>query len=69
MGNFKIGKSVLIEIVDYCLCSKILGIFKGEIFDFGKFFGIVLEILEKKIIIGRKNIFDGGLIKMYVFIE
>ena len=68
-GNSKTGKSALIEIVDYCLCSKTSGIPKGEITKFGYLFGITLEFPTKKLVIGRKNILHGGLTRVYVSVE
>ena len=68
-GNSKTGKSALIEIVDYCLCSKTSNIPRGKISEFAHLFAIVLEFSTKYLIVGRKNYFDGGNRHIFVKVE
>ena len=46
-GKSKTGKSALLEIIDYCLCSARCTIPKGVITDFGYLYSIVMEIDTK----------------------
>lgn len=68
-GNSKTGKSALIEIVDYCFCSKTSNIPRGEISTFAYCFVTVLEFPNKFIVISRKNFFQGGNNKISVKVE
>lgn len=68
-GDSQTGKSALIEIVDYCLCSSSSTIPQGVITNFAYLFGVVLEFESKYIILARKKIQEGGLHKMYFSIE
>lgn len=68
-GNSKTGKSALIEIVDYCLCSKLSQIPQGEISKFGFLFCIILKFPTKSLIIARKSYWDGGSNQMLVKVE
>ena len=52
-GKSKTGKSALLEIIDYCLCSARCTIPKGVITDFGYLYSIVMEIDTKLYIIAR----------------
>jgi len=66
-GDSKTGKSALVEIIDYCLCSSRCTIPKGKITDFGHIYGLLFIIKEKCLIIARENWEKGG--KMYFAIE
>lgn len=68
-GNSKTGKSALIEIVDYCLCSKLSQIPQGEISKFGFLFCIILKFPTKALIIARKSYWEGGSNQMLVKVE
>jgi hypothetical protein len=68
-GDSKTGKSALIEIVDYCLCSKTSNIPRGKISEFAYLFAITLAFPNKFLVIGRKNFFQGGNSKLYVKLE
>lgn len=68
-GNSKTGKSALIEIVDYCFCSKTSNIPRGVISEFGYLFSIVIEFPTKLIVISRKSYFEGGNTKVAVKVE
>ncbi len=68
-GDSKTGKSALIEIVDYCLCSKTSNIPRGKISEFGYLFAIVLAFPNKFLVIGRKNFFEGGNLRLYIKLE
>lgn len=66
-GESKTGKSALIEIIDYCLCSSRCTIPKGIITEFGSIFSILLSVNDKCLIIGRKSWEQGG--KMFISTE
>lgn len=68
-GNSKTGKSALIEIVDYCLCSKTSNIPRGKISEFAHLFATIFEFPTKFLIVGRKNYFEGGNRNIYVSVE
>ena len=52
-GKSKTGKSALLEIIDYCLCSARCTIPKGVITEFGYLYSIAMEIDTKFYIIAR----------------
>jgi len=56
-GESKTGKSALVEIIDYCLCSSRCTIPKGKITDFATIFSIIIVINAHRYIIARKNTF------------
>ena len=62
-GESKTGKSALVEIIDYCLCSTRCTIPKGKITDFSYLYVLVLGIGDNTYIIARYNWDNGG--KMY----
>ena len=62
-GESKTGKSALVEIIDYCMCSTRSTIPKGKITDFSYLYTIVMVIGENSYVIARYNWNDGG--KMY----
>jgi len=62
-GESKTGKSALVEIIDYCLCSTRCTIPKGKITDFSYLYTLVMSVGESTYIIARHNWNDGG--KMY----
>lgn len=62
-GESKTGKSALVEIIDYCLCSTRCTIPKGKITDFAHLYVLVMVIGDFTYIIGRQNWDDGA--KMY----
>jgi len=68
-GNSKTGKSALIEIVDYCLCSSTSQIPQGEIMKFGYRFCVILQLQNKSLIISRKKYLEGGASRMAVIVE
>ena len=68
-GNSKTGKSALIEIVDYCLCSRFSQIPQGEIMKFGHLFCMVIKFPTKNLIVARKSYLEGGSSRMIVKIE
>lgn len=68
-GNSKTGKSALIEIVDYCLCSQFSQIPQGEIMKFGYLFCMVIKFPTKSLIIARKSYSEGGSSRMIVKVE
>lgn len=57
-GESKTGKSALVEIIDYCLCSSRCTVPKGVITDFATIFGLFIVINGKRFIIARKNHFN-----------
>lgn len=59
-GDSKTGKSALVEIIDYCLCSTRCTIPKGKITEFSFLYVLVMSINNNDYIIGRQNWNDGG---------
>lgn len=68
-GSSKSGKSALIEIVDYCLCSSLSTIPKGIISSYGKLFSVVFRLKNGYLVIGRPAWDDEGASKIYVKFE
>ncbi|MCG7406601.1 DUF3732 domain-containing protein [Paenibacillus sp. ACRRX] len=66
-GDSKTGKSALVEIIDYCLCSSRCTVPKGKITDFGHIYGLFLVIKKKCLVIARETWTNGG--KMYFAVE
>lgn len=62
-GESKTGKSALVEIIDYCLCSTRCTIPKGKITDFSYLYTLVMAIGDNTYIIARYSWDNGG--KMY----
>ena len=54
-GDSKTGKSALVEIIDYCLCSSKNTIPKGKISNFASIYAILLVINKELYIIGRRQ--------------
>lgn len=65
-GESKTGKSALVEIIDYCLCSSRCTVPKGKITDFAYLYVMPMLIDKKIYILARSNWQNGG--KMF-FIE
>lgn len=59
-GQSKTGKSALVEIIDYCLCSTRCTIPKGRITDFAVLYALVMVINENTYIVARKKWEDGN---------
>jgi hypothetical protein len=66
-GDSKTGKSALLEIIDYCLCSSRSTIPKGKITDFGHIFCLLFVVNDKCLVIGRTQWNQGG--RMFVGLE
>ncbi len=66
-GESKTGKSALVEIIDYCLCSSRSTIPKGKITDFSFLYVIPMLINKNTYVIARERWENGG--KMYVIKE
>ena len=66
-GESKTGKSALVEIIDYCLCSTRSTIPKGKITNFGELFCLLFVIDAKCLVIARHNWEHGA--KMHISIE
>lgn len=66
-GESKTGKSALVEIMDYCLCSSRCTIPKGKITDFSYLYVMPMIINKNTYVIARYNWQSGG--KMYVLKE
>lgn len=62
-GESKTGKSALVEIIDYCLCSTRCTIPKGKITTFSYLYSLIMSIDDKSYIVARTNWNEGG--KMY----
>lgn len=59
-GESKTGKSALVEIIDYCLCSTRCTIPKGKITDFSYLYTLVMAIGDNTYVIARYNWDKGG---------
>lgn len=66
-GDSKTGKSALVEIIDYCLCSTRCTIPKGKITDFAYLYVMPMMINDSTYILARYRVQNGG--KMYVLRE
>ncbi|UPV79797.1 DUF3732 domain-containing protein [Bacillus rugosus] len=66
-GESKTGKSALVEIIDYCLCSSRSTIPKGKITDFSYLYVMPMLINQNTYVVARYNWESGG--KMYVLKE
>lgn len=66
-GESKTGKSALVEIIDYCLCSSRCTVPKGKITDFAYLYVLPMCIDKQTIIIARYSWNYGG--KMFVIKE
>lgn len=62
-GESKTGKSALVEIMDYCLCSTRCTIPKGKITEFSYLYVLIMYIRDQTYVIARKNWENNG--KMY----
>lgn len=63
-GESKTGKSALVEIMDYCLCSSRCTVPKGKITEFAYIYVIPMVISENTYIIARYSWKHGG--KMHI---
>lgn len=59
-GESKTGKSALVEIIDYCLCSTRCTIPKGKITDFTYIYVLLMNINNRTYVIARYNWNNGG---------
>ncbi|MBR2411201.1 MAG: DUF3732 domain-containing protein [Clostridia bacterium] len=59
-GESKTGKSALVEIIDYCLCSTRCTIPKGKITDFSYVYSLVIAIGNNTYVVARYNWDNGG---------
>lgn len=59
-GESKTGKSALVEIIDYCLCSTRCTIPKGKITDFSHLYSLVISIGDNTYVVARYNWNNGG---------
>ncbi len=66
-GDSKTGKSALVEIIDYCLCSSRSTVPKGRITEFTELFCLTLVIQNNCYVVARQSTDAGG--KMYLSIE
>ena len=66
-GESKTGKSALVEIIDYCLCSTRCTVPKGKITEFSYLYTLVMLIGDSTYIIARYDWDNGG--KMHFFKE
>jgi len=66
-GDSKKGKSALVEIIDYCLCSSRCTIPKGRITEFGHLYCLLLVVGNKCLVIARDSWERGN--KMYISAE
>ena len=63
-GESKTGKSALVEVIDYCLCSTRCTVPKGKITDFTHLYVMVMLVKDHTVVIARQSWNEGG--KMYI---
>ena len=66
-GESKTGKSALVEIIDYCLCSTRCTIPKGKITEFAYMYTLVMNIGESSYVVARYT--DEKMHKMHFLKE
>ncbi len=59
-GESKTGKSAIVEIIDYCLCSSRCTVPKGIITDFAEIYAIIMNINDRSFVIARQRWSIGG---------
>ncbi len=59
-GESKTGKSALVEIIDYCLCSSRCTVPKGIITEFAEVYAIIMNINDRSYVIARQRWVNGG---------
>lgn len=59
-GESKTGKSALVEVIDYCMCSSHCTVPKGKITDFTHLYVMVMFVNDHLIVIGRQSWGEGG---------
>lgn len=64
-GESKTGKSAIVEIIDYCLCSNRCTIPKGKITEFAHLYAMVISINCNTYVIVRQNMENGGKMLFY----
>lgn len=63
-GESKTGKSALVEVIDYCLCSTRCTVPKGKITDFTHLYVMAMFIKDHTVVVARQSWNNGG--KMYI---
>ena len=63
-GESKTGKSALVEIIDYCLCSTRCTVPKGTITNFTSLYVLVMFVKDHTLVIARQSWNDNG--KMFI---
>lgn len=66
-GESKTGKSALVEIIDYCLCSTRCTIPKGKITEFAYLYTLILNIGENSYVVARYA--GDNMYKMHIIKE
>lgn len=59
-GESKTGKSALVEVIDYCLCSTRCTVPKGKITEFSHLYVLVMQIKDHTVVIARQSWNNGG---------
>lgn len=54
-GNSKTGKSAIMDIIDWCLCSNQCTIPRGVITSFTEIYSLILCLEKRSILLGRQN--------------
>ena len=68
-GESKTGKSALVEIIDYCLCSTRCTIPKGKITDFSYLYTLVMAIDDNTYVIARSLVIIGMMAAKCIFLK
>jgi len=66
-GDSNTGKTAILEIIDYCYFSSKSTISESMINENISWYGILININDKKYTIGRKALFEGNVSKEYYF--
>jgi hypothetical protein len=68
-GNARTGKSAIIPIIDYCLCSRSCAIPRKVIRAACEWFGVVVETSEGQKLLARKNPGEAGAVEEMFVLE
>ena len=66
-GDSNTGKTAILEIIDYCYFSSKSTISESMINENISWYGILININDKKYTIGRKALFEGNVSNEYYF--
>lgn len=56
VGESKTGKTVILDIIDYCLCSDDFNVADGIVRENVEWFGLLLQFENEQLFLARKNV-------------